>query len=97
LIVSDKPNSNELIKYLIKNRVDLIITINQNNQKTLENSLNKTNFISYEEKTVIEPNDNLNVKNLVTRKYVDLKIDVKYNYFITCLSIYRYISYIICI
>jgi hypothetical protein len=76
LIVSDKPNSNELIKYVVKNRVDLIISINQNNQKTLENSLSKTNFISYEEKTIIEPNDNLNVKNLVTRKYVDLKIDV---------------------
>lgn len=77
LIVSEKPNSNELVKYLIKNRVDLIISINQNNQKTLEHSLNKTNFISYEEKTVLEPHDNLNVKNLVTRKYVDLKIDVK--------------------
>jgi hypothetical protein len=75
--VSEKPNSNELIKYLIKNRVDLIISINQNNQKTFEHSLNKTNFISYEEKTVLEPHDNLNVKNLVTRKYIDLKIDVR--------------------
>ncbi len=75
--MSEKPNSNELIKYLIKNRVDLIISINQNNQKTFEHSLNKTNFISYEEKTVLEPHDNLNVKNLVTRKYIDLKIDVR--------------------
>ncbi len=78
LIVSEKPNSNELIKYLIKNRVDLIISINQNNQKTFEHSLNKTNFISYEEKTVLEPHDNLIVKNLVTRKYIDLKIDVSF-------------------
>jgi len=70
LHITNSFDSNELLEYIVENRVDLVVAINQNSILK-QNNLKNVQFLDYKE---------LNLDsscNKLTRKSINMKLDVR--------------------